>query len=79
MCSSDLVQVQIVRVDMERRQIDLALEEVLQRVRGGSKRPAPTKSRVTFKKERRKGTPEERRGRKKRLGKNARKRMKSGK
>ena len=75
----DRVQVQIVRVDMERRQIDLALEEVLQRVRGGSKRPAPTKSRVTFKKERRKGTPEERRGRKKRLGKNARKRMKSGK
>ena len=75
----DRVQVQIVRVDMERRQIDLALEEVLQRVRGEARRPAPTKSRVTFKKERRKGTPEERRGRKKRLGKNARKRMKSGK
>jgi hypothetical protein len=37
------------------------------------------RSQQKFKKEQRKGTPEQRRGRKKRLGKNARKRLKSGK
>lgn len=75
----DRVQVQIVRVDMERRQIELALEDVLQRVRGESRPRGAVRSQQKFKKEQRKGTPEQRRGRKKRLGKNARKRLKSGK
>jgi len=79
----DRVRVQIVRVDMERRQIDLGLEDVLEKVRR-NERSSPfakasagqgrVRSSARPKKEQRKGTPEQRRGRKQRLGKNARKR-----
>jgi ribonuclease R len=69
----DRVEVQIVRVDMERRQIDLALEDVLQKVRRDERSRGPSRSSARPKKEQRKGTPEERRKRKKqRLGKNER-------
>jgi ribonuclease R len=73
----DHVDVQVVRVDMEKRQIELALEGILDNVRGaerGHRRPARTSK---PKKEQRKGTQEERRRRRQRLGKNARKRVKS--
>ncbi len=56
----DAVRVQIARVDMERRMIDLAIEEIVEDVRA-----RPPKGRLTKvsrpKKERRKATPEQRR------------------
>jgi ribonuclease R len=73
----DQVSVQIVRVDMERRQIDLGLEDVLEKVRRDERSRGPLRSSARPKAEKRKGTQEERRQRKKRLGKNARLRMKS--
>jgi ribonuclease R len=72
----DQVSVQIVRVDMERRQIDLGLQDVLEKVRRDERSRGPSRSSARPKKEQRKGTQEERRQRKKRLGKNARMRLK---
>ncbi|HYE85301.1 MAG TPA: ribonuclease R [Vicinamibacterales bacterium] len=70
----DQVKVQIIRVDMERRQIDLGLEDVLESVRRNERARGPARSSARPKKEQRKTTPEQRRARKKqRLGKNERK------
>ncbi len=75
----DKVMVQVVRVDLERRQIDLGLEEVLEAVRADERRRGPARSHTRRKQEQRKGTPEERRkikaakrGRKQRPGKKER-------
>jgi ribonuclease R len=57
----DRVSVQVVRVDQERRQIDLALEEILAAVREDERRRGPGRSHARVKKEQRKGTPEQRR------------------
>jgi hypothetical protein len=46
------VLVQVVRVDMERRQVDLGLVEILEAVRR-EERPRPTRSKVVPKRERR--------------------------
>jgi ribonuclease R len=72
----DRVRVQIVRVDMERRQIDLGLEDVLEKVRRDERSRGPARSSARVKKEQRKGTQEQRRKRKQRLGKNERKKSK---
>lgn len=70
----DRVRVQIVRVDMERRQIDLGLEDVLAKVRQDERGRGPARSSARPKKDQRKGTPEERRRRKaQRPGKGERK------
>jgi ribonuclease R len=69
----DKVRVQIVKVDMERRQIDLGLEEVLEKVRRDERSRGASRSSARPKKEQRKGTPQERRKRKQRAGKNERK------
>jgi len=70
----DQVKVQIIRVDMERRQIDLGLEDVLEAVRRDERSRGPARSGARPKKDQRKGTPEQRRKRKKqRMGKNERK------
>ena len=68
----DRVIVQIVRVDMERRQIELALEDVLQKVRRDERARGGARSVTKLKKEKRKGTQQERRKRKQRLGKKER-------
>jgi ribonuclease R len=57
----DKISVQVVRVDLERRQIDLALEDILDVVREDERRRGPQRSHARPKKERRKGTPEQRR------------------
>ena len=57
----DKVTVQVVRVDQERRQIDLALEDILETVRDDERRRGPQRSHARRKNEQRKGTPEERR------------------
>ena len=57
----DKVSVQVVRVDQERRQIDLGLAEVLDTVRRDERRRGPARSQAFPKKEQRKGTPEQRR------------------
>ena len=82
----DQVKVQIIRVDMERRQIDLGLEDVLEKVRrdertrGASRSSASAKASADRsarpKKEQRKGTQQARRTRKQRLGKKERARRK---
>jgi ribonuclease R len=64
----DRVTVQVVRVDMERRQIDLAIDEILESVREGEGRRGPRRSHARVKKEQRKGTPEQRRKIKARKG-----------
>jgi ribonuclease R len=69
----DQVKVQIIKVDMERRQIDLGLEDVLAKVRRDERSRGPTRSSARPKKEQRKGTQEERRKRKQRPGRNERK------
>lgn len=69
----DQVRVQIIRVDMERRQIDLGLEDVLEKVRRDERSRGPARSGARPKKEQRKGTQEQRRKRKQRLGKRERK------
>jgi ribonuclease R len=67
----DHVRVQVVRVDMERRMIDLALEQVLETAREQGE--GPVRSQVRLKKEQRKATPEKRRAqRKQRPGKQER-------
>jgi hypothetical protein len=53
--------VQVVRVDLERRQIDLGLEEILDSVREDKQRRGSSRSQARVKKEQRKGTPEQRR------------------
>jgi ribonuclease R len=68
----DRVTVQIVRVDMERRQIELALEDVLQKVRRDERSRGASRSSARPKKEQRKGTHQERQKRKQRPGKNER-------
>ena len=75
----DKVIVQVVRVDLERRQIDLGLEDVLEAVRQDERRRGPARSQAKRKTEVRKGTPEQRRkvkaakrGRKPRPGRNER-------
>ena len=82
----DQVSVQIIRVDMERRQIDLGLEDVLEKVRRDERSRGPQRSSARPKKEsafakasaRQAGKhPHERK--KKRLGKNARMRLKKQK
>ena len=57
----DRVSVQVVRVDLERRQVDLGLEDVLAAVSADERRRAPSRSHAQIKKERRKTTPEQRR------------------
>jgi len=57
---------------MERRQIELALEDVLQKVRHNERARGASRSSVKPKKEERKGTQQERRKRKQRLGKKER-------
>ena len=70
----DRVRVQIIKVDMERRQIDLGLEEILEKVRQDERSRGPRRSSARPKTEQRKGTPEERRRRKmQRPGKGERK------
>jgi ribonuclease R len=47
----DKVRVQIIRVDMERRQIDLGLEDVLEKVRRDERSRGPSRSTARVKKE----------------------------
>src|SRR5687768_11176466 len=68
----DQVKVQIIRVDMERRQIDLGLADVLEKVRRDERTRGASRSSARPKKEQRKGTQDERRKRKQRLGKKER-------
>lgn len=87
----DQVSVQIIRVDMERRQIDLGLEDVLEKVRRNESARGPSRSAARPKKEpafakfskpgARAGarTKDKGKGKKKRLGKNARLRLKKSK
>ena len=72
----DQVRVQIIRVDMERRQIDLGLDDVLEKVRRDERSRGPARSSSRPKKDQRTGTQEQRRKRKQRLGKNERKKSK---
>jgi len=60
----DRVRVQIIKVDMERRQIDLGLEDVLEKIRKDHRSRGPMRSSARPKKEQRKSTPEESRRRK---------------
>ena len=65
----DKVLVQVVRVDMERRQVDLGLVEILEAVRRDARPRPPIRSKVTPKGERRR---KQRLGRRERLGKKSR-------
>jgi ribonuclease R len=60
----DRVQVQIVRVDLGRRQIDLGLVDVLENVRSSARPRGPVRSRVAPKAERRRTNRPGRRERK---------------
>jgi ribonuclease R len=62
----DRVEVQVVRVDMERRLIDLGLVEVLESVRRGGEAARPVRSQVKPKNQRRQT---QRPGRRERLAK----------
>jgi ribonuclease R len=53
----DRVEVQVVRVDMERRQVDLGLVEILEAVRRDTRARGPIKSQVKPKQERRAQRP----------------------
>lgn len=69
----DRVRVQVVRVDMDRRQIDLGMADVLEKVRRDERRRGATRSQARPRKETRKATPEQRRRAKtQRLGKKER-------
>jgi ribonuclease R len=57
----DKVSVQVVRVDLEKRQIDLGIDDILNVVRDDERRRGPSRSQAKPKKEQRKGTPEDRR------------------
>jgi ribonuclease R len=67
----DRVEVQVVRVDMERRQVDLGLVEILERVRRDETGSRQVRSRVKPKSERRRS---QRPGRRERLAKTRRRR-----
>jgi ribonuclease R len=67
----DRVEVQVVRVDMERRQVDLGLVEILERVRRDETGSRQMRSRVKPKNERRRS---QRPGKRERLGKARRRR-----
>jgi ribonuclease R len=60
----DKVAVQVIKVDLERRQVDLGLEDVLATVRADERRRGPARSHAKPRMEGRKGTPEDRRTRK---------------
>jgi ribonuclease R len=53
----DRVRVQVVRVDMERRQIDLGLVEILDSLREDDRRKGPARSKAQPKAERRTKRP----------------------
>jgi ribonuclease R len=63
----DRVQVQVVRVDLDRRQIDLGLIDILEAVRRDEGRGRPARSRVKPKERKKRSRPgrRERRGRRK--------------
>jgi ribonuclease R len=65
----DKVRVQVVRVDMERRQVDLGLAEILERVRRDERARGPQRSRVRTKGEKQKA---QRPGRREREARKAR-------
>jgi ribonuclease R len=67
----DKVRVQVVRVDMERRQVDLGLVEILEAVRRGEE-PRPVKSRTKPKREQRRSQRPGRRERAVKKGKRGR-------
>jgi ribonuclease R len=56
----DRVHVQVVRVDQERRQVDLGIDDILEAVRTDERRRGSTRSHARPKTEQRKGTPEQR-------------------
>jgi ribonuclease R len=60
----DKVKVQVVRVNMEVRQIDLGLVDILERVRGGAVGPRRSKAKPKFEGRKKKGRP----GRRERAG-----------
>jgi ribonuclease R len=67
----DRVHVQVVRVDLDRRQIDLGLVEILDAVRADEHKRGPRRSQVRMKKDARRSRPgrgerERKRGRKRR-------------
>src|SRR5262249_28700622 len=66
----DRVKVQVTRVDMERRQVELALADVLDRVRESERHRGPRKSRITSK--RAQGRARDNRGRNQRPGRRER-------
>ncbi len=69
----DRVDVQVVKVDMERRQVDLGLVEILERVRESEANRGPRRTKVLTKDERRKvAAPGQRGKRKQRPGKKER-------
>jgi ribonuclease R len=66
----DRVKVQVVKVDMERRQVDLGLVEILEAVRQSEDNRGPRRSRTTTKQERQRSAPSKKK--KQRLGKKER-------
>jgi ribonuclease R len=68
----DRVEVQVVKVDMERRQVDLALVEILDRVRESEANRGPRRTKVLTKDERRKVAAPGQRKRKHRPGRRER-------
>jgi len=71
----DRVKVQVVRVDMERRQIDLGLSEILDAVRTSERHRGPRRSKAQPKREAsRRNKPADRTGRRERAGRRARRR-----
>ena len=70
----DKVTVQVVRVDMERRQIDLGLTEILDVIRDDEDRRGPSRSKARPKAEQRKAKSKGRPGKRERATKKAAKR-----
>jgi ribonuclease R len=70
----DRVEVQVVRVDMERRQVDLGLVEILEAVRRDTRARGPIKSQVKPKQERRAQRPGRRERGTRKKGKSPRRR-----
>ena len=70
----DRVEVQVVRVDMDRRQIDLGLVEILESVRTDERRRGPRHSKARPKQEQRRSTSH----RKQRPGRRERQKGKRG-
>jgi ribonuclease R len=72
----DRVRVQVIKVDMERRQVDLGLVDVLERVRASERNRGPRRSRAEPKREAhlKAGTRKGRPGRKERAAKRGRRR-----